>query len=81
MDTQPVLTWAAIVAALQTVIVLVTELGLTVSPGLQTAILAAVTAVGPLVGAAVARTRVTPLADPRDNQGRELRSVTATDPR
>ena len=72
MNTQPVLTWAAIVAFLETIVVLLTSFGIDLSDGQQTAITAALVALGPIVAALLAWGKVTPLARPRDAEGNAL---------
>lgn len=63
---------AAITAVVSALLVLLVSLGLPVSPGQSEAIIGFVTVIAPFVVAAVARKFVTPVSDPKDNDGNPL---------
>lgn len=72
MRREPLLrkaTWTGLAAAVFAVLVLV---GKPVSPEWQAGILGLIGAVLPVVAALLARSDVTPLSDPRDNDGNPL---------
>lgn len=62
MSTEPLVTAATITAAVTAILYLVTEFGLSLTDGQQASILGVVAVVAPLVVAAIARSRVTPVA-------------------
>jgi hypothetical protein len=78
MQNEPVITAAAAVGALMSILAALVALGvIDLSPDQMGAIEKAIVAVVPialsLIGAWIARKQVTPLSNPRDDQGRKLR--------
>jgi hypothetical protein len=80
METQPVLTWAGIVAFVGGLLALLVTFGVPITGDQTTAALAALVLAGPIVTALVARGKVTPVANPKDNTGTPLVPVTPTSP-
>lgn len=72
METQPVLSWAGIVAFIGGLLALLVTLGVPITDDQTKAALAALVLAGPIVTALVARRKVTPLANPKDNAGNPL---------
>lgn len=72
MNREPVLSIAGLLAAVSAVITVLVAFGLDLTEAQSTAVLGAVAALAPLVAALVARRRVTPVTDPRNNAGVEL---------
>jgi len=73
-DSEPVLT-AAVKAFVASVIAIAVALGVPIDDELRSALLALIGTGGTLLGILLAwraRARVTPLADPRDDDGRRL---------
>ncbi len=60
---EPALTIGAIAALVSPIITLLVTLGVDVPEGLETALVAVITAAGPLVAAVLIRARVTPTVD------------------
>jgi hypothetical protein len=78
MQNEPVITAAAAVGALMSILAALVALGvIDLSPEQMGAIEKTIVAVVPialsLIGAWIARKQVTPLSNPRDDQGRKLR--------
>ena len=73
MKREPLLTVAAVTAVATALLGLGVAFGLPVSDDQQAAILAAVAAVAPIVVGLIARRYVTPVADPRADDGTPLR--------
>lgn len=69
---QPLLTAAGLQAAVGAVIALLVAFGLKLTGEQTAAVLGVFAVLGPIVTAFATRTKVTPLADPRDNAGRAL---------
>lgn len=69
---EPVTVITAITALVEAGIVLAVVFGLPLSPEQVSAIMTFIVAVGTVVNILVVRTRVTPIADPRDNEGHSL---------
>jgi uncharacterized membrane protein YkgB len=72
MKREPVAIVSAIIAVIETLIALLVAFGLKLTGEQVGAIMAFVTAVGGLISILIVRPRVTPVADPRDNEGRRL---------
>ena len=72
IEREPVVTANTIVALVSALLVLGVSFGAPVSEEQRTAIIAVVVIIAPFVAAWWARQRVTPVADPRDNQGHRL---------
>ena len=72
MNREPVLTPAAISSGVAAVVALLVAFGLELSADQTAAIMGVVAVVAPLVVAAVGRSRVTPINDPRDDDGTPL---------
>ena len=72
MNREPVLTAATISSAVVALLALLVAFGIDLTKEQQAAILGVVAVAAPLIVAAVSRRKVTPLSDPKDEQGREL---------
>ncbi len=72
METQPVLSWAGIVAFVGGLLALLVTFGVPITDDQTKAVLAALVLGGPLVAALIARGKVTPVANPRDDSGNLL---------
>jgi hypothetical protein len=72
MKREPLLTTAAITAVVSALLAVLVSFGLGIDPGQQQALLGFVTVVAPFVIALVARKRVTPVSDPKDENGSPL---------
>lgn len=72
MNTQPVWSVNGIIAAVSAVIALAVAFGLPLTADQKVAIIGAVSVVAPLLAAAIANPKVTPLADPKDVDGLPL---------
>ena len=75
IQREPVVVINTITAIIETGIALAVAFGLALSPAQVGAIMAFVVAVATLVRALLVRPRVTPLADPKDDQGNPLQPV------
>lgn len=78
---QPVLTAAGVQAAVGAVIALLVAFGLKLSGEQAAAVLGVFAVLSPIAFGLFTRDKVTPLADPRDNDGRALVTATARDPK
>lgn len=72
MGREPLLTRSTVVAVVTTLLAVLTAFGLPISDTQQNAVLGAVGVIAPIVLALWARRRVTPIADPRDDDGTPL---------
>jgi hypothetical protein len=76
MNREPVLTVSAIVALIEAGITLLTVFGvIQITDTQQKALIAFIQLLIPVLGALVARHQVTPVADPKDYEGRSLKPV------
>jgi hypothetical protein len=69
---EPLITAATITGAVTAVLALLVEYGIDITDGQQQAILAVVAVAAPLIVALAARRKVTPVADPRADDGTPL---------
>lgn len=72
MNKEPLITTAAITAVVSALLVLLASFGLALDAGQVQAILGFIAVVAPIALAFVARKHVTPVADPKDNNGSPL---------
>lgn len=72
MEREPVLTIGTITAVVTAVVGLLVSFGVTISDTQQAAVLGCVAVLAPLLVAFLSRQRVTPTADPRDDDGTAL---------
>lgn len=72
MTREPLLSAAGITAVVTAAITLLTAFGLDLTTDQTAAILGAVAVVGPIAVALVTRGKVTPTADPRNDEGEPL---------
>ena len=75
LSNEPVITGGAIVALIESIILLLTSFGLKMSADQVTAIMSVVVILVPIIMAVWARSQVTPVSNPRDNEGRQLVAV------
>lgn len=78
MNREPLFNTAAIVAVVSAALALLVSFGLGIDPGQVQAILTFVTVAAPFVVAYLARKKVTPVADPKNNDGNALTPDTET---
>lgn len=71
---EPVIVVNSVITILEASLALGIAFGLTLSPEQKGAIIALVVAIGNLAAMLIARSQVTPSADPRDNQGNPLKA-------
>jgi hypothetical protein len=72
MKREPVAIVSSVIAVIEAAIALLVAFELSLTAEQVGAIMAFVTAVGGLIRILIVRPRVTPVADPRDNEGRRL---------
>jgi uncharacterized membrane protein YphA (DoxX/SURF4 family) len=72
LDREPVAVINAVIGTIEAGIALAVAFGLMLNPAQVGAIMAFVVAIGTLLRIFLVRPQVTPLADPRDNQGNQL---------
>lgn len=72
MNREPLFSTATLVAVVSAALALLVSFGLGIDPTQVQAILTFVTVVAPFVVAYFVRKKVTPVADPKDNEGNSL---------
>jgi hypothetical protein len=72
MKREPLAIVNAIIVVIEAGLALLVAFGLDLTPGQVGAIMAFVVAVGGLISTLILRPRLTPVADPRDKEGRRL---------
>lgn len=72
MNREPLVTAGTLAAVLSAVFVLLVAFGIDIDDDKQAAILGVVAVLFPLVSPLFARSKVTPVADPRDDDGNRL---------
>lgn len=71
-DREPVLTAGAVVALVTALLAVLAAFGLPLTDDQTTAVVSLISVVAPIVVALLARPKVTPLADPKTNDGTPL---------
>ncbi len=72
MKREPLAIVNAVITVIEAGLALLVAFGLDLTPGQVGAVMAFVVALGGLIGTFIVRSRVTPIADPRDREGRRL---------